>query len=202
MYHSFRRKFKHYLAIHHVFLDDQSPKSMCCQNFEIRIRLIVGYRAETCLTSLGLSCVYHAEELYLGSTLWLLHLKLTLFLLSIHFDIQNDERHLALLTALSRHPPSLGVFRLMFGGSFMLFITTLALGWGNEELKGRVEGLLFAGLDEEGEAEEEDDEVDFDHENDCGEVENNGDGGHSNKSTEYVPQPSFYSARTVSCVLH
>ena len=60
---------------------------------------------------------------------------------------------------------------------------------GNEELKGRAEGLLFASLDE---GESEEDEAELVHENN-GECDKNG--------VEYGQQRSFYTARSVSILL-
>ncbi|KAL3787220.1 hypothetical protein HJC23_004261, partial [Cyclotella cryptica] len=60
-----------------------------------------------------------------------------------------DDRHLALLTALSRHPPSLRVFRLVFSAWFLLLMSALALWiWeGNDSIrKEDLERLLFAAV--------------------------------------------------------
>ena len=86
---------------------------------------------------------------------------LTLSLLSDHKhdNRENDSHHSALLTALSRHPPSLRVFRFVFVGIFMLLLGGTALWvWERCGLEEDVGRLLFEAVCREEEEEDDDDD--------------------------------------------
>ena len=73
-------------------------------------------------------------------------LLVALSLLDDRLDHDSDTPHLALLTALSRHPPSLRVFRLLFAVAFLLFMCAWVLFvW--EEEREEIGALLFRRLE-------------------------------------------------------
>ena len=78
----------------------------------------------------------------------------------------DDDRHLAVLTALSRHPPSLRVFRLVFSGWFLLLVSALALWiWERNDVISEedLERLLFAEI---GSDDDKDDDEDCEEDRD------------------------------------